>query len=293
MFDYVEETQAGFEVISSISKKGYSIYDINYESPFNGQVPAFLFIPDKGGSFPAVIFMHPSQGNRKTFFHEAQLLATKGYISLLIEAPIFGGYGQTDGPDRKKFTKTIEALADIQKYIHTVMDIRMGVTLLSKLTIVDETRMAFVGHGFGASWGGVISGIDSLIKTFVLISGYGEASEWQLTSEHPIAAIIRSFLPPERFEYFISSLRKLDAIHYVKNAAPASILFQFAKNDEFIERGHAATFYSAASSPKRINWYDTDHLFTNCKEALLDRQEWLSAHFCAQNDTFSKESTKN
>ncbi|MEY2194819.1 alpha/beta hydrolase [Neobacillus sp. BF23-41] len=293
MFDYVEETQAGFEVISSISKKGYSIYDINYESPFNGQVPAFLFIPDKGGSFPAVIFMHPSQGNRKTFFHEAQLLATKGYISLLIEAPIFGGYGQTDGPDRKKFTKTIEALADIQKYIHTVMDIRMGVTLLSKLTIVDETRMAFVGHGFGASWGGVISGIDSLIKTFVLISGYGEASEWQLTSEHPIAAIIRSFLPPERFEYFISSLRKLDAIHYVKNAAPASILFQFAKNDEFIERGHAATFYSAASSPKRINWYDTDHLFTNCKEALLDRQEWLSAHFCSQNDTFSKESTKN
>ncbi|MEH7482674.1 dienelactone hydrolase family protein, partial [Neobacillus drentensis] len=289
----VEETQAGFEVISSISKKGYSIYDINYESPFNGQVPSFLFIPDKGGSFPAVIFMHPSQGNRKTFFHEAQLLATKGYISLLIEAPIFGGYGQTDGPDRKKFTKTIEALADIQKYIHTVMDIRMGVTLLSKLTIVDETRMAFVGHGFGASWGGVISGIDSLIKTFVLISGYGEASEWQLTSEHPIAAIIRSFLPPERFEYFISSLRKLDAIHYVKNAAPASILFQFANNDEFIERGHAATFYSAASSPKRINWYDTDHLFTNCKEALLDRQEWLSAHFCAQNDTFSKESTKN
>ncbi|MBT2699660.1 dienelactone hydrolase family protein [Bacillus sp. ISL-40] len=293
MFDYDVETRAGFEVISSISKEGYSIYDVNYESLFNRRIPAFLFIPNKGGPFPAVIFMHPSQGNRKTFFHEAKLLATKGYISLLIEAPLFGRNSQPDDLDRKKFTKKIEALADIQEYIHTIMDIRMGVTLLSKLTIVDEARIAFVGHGFGAACGGVISGIDSLIKTFVLISGYGEASEWQLTSEHPIAAIIRSFLPPERFEYFISSLRKLDAIHYVKNAAPASLLFQFAKNDEFIEHGHAATFYSAASSPKKIIWYDTDHLFTNCKAALLDRQEWLSAHFCTQNDTFSKESTKN
>lgn len=293
MFDYEEDIQARFEVIKTISKEGYSISDIKYESPFNGRVSAFLFIPDKGGLLPAVIFMHPSQGNRQSFFHEAQLLATKGYISLLIEVPFFGGYDQQKCPERKEFTKSIEAQADIQKYIQTVLDIRRGVTLLRNLTIVDETRIAFVGHGFGAALGGVISGIDSRIKTFILISGYGEVSEWQLTSEHPNAAIIRSFLPPERFEYFTSSLRKLDAIHYVKNAAPASILFQFANNDEFIERGHATTFYSAASSPKKITWYDTDHLFANCDAALIDRQEWLSKYICAKNNSFSKESTKN
>jgi cephalosporin-C deacetylase-like acetyl esterase len=293
MFDYEADTRAGFEVITSISKKGYAISDVTYESPFNGQVSGYLFIPDQRGPLPAVIFMHPSQGNRKTFFHEAQLLAAKGYISLLIEAPFFGGDGQQECQETKEFTKTIEALADIQKYIQTVMDIRRGVTLLSKLTMVDGNRIAFVGQGFGAAWGGVLSGIDSRIKTFVLISGYGEVSEWQLTSEHPIAATIRSFLSPERFEYFISSLKKLDAIHYVKNAAPASILFQFAQNDEFIERGHATTFYSAASSPKKIIWYDTDHLFTDCEAALIDRQTWLSEHICTQNDIFSKESTKN
>jgi fermentation-respiration switch protein FrsA (DUF1100 family) len=108
-----------------------------------------------------------------------------------------------------------------------------------------------------------------------------------------MAAINRNFLPPERFEYFISSLRKLDAINFVKNAAPASILFQFATRDEFIERDHAVTFYATASSPKKIIWYDTDHLFTNCESALMDRQKWLSEHFWLQNDTFSKESTKN
>jgi cephalosporin-C deacetylase-like acetyl esterase len=293
MFDYEEDTQARFVVITTISMGGYSISDIKYESLFNERVSAFLFIPDKGGPLPGVIFMRPSQGNRQTFFKEAQLLATKGYISLLIEVPFFGGYDQQNCPERKEFTKTIEDLADIQKYIQTVMDIRRGVTLLRNLTIVDETRIAFVGHGFGAALGGVISGIDSRIKTFILISGYGEVSEWQLTSEHPNAAIIRSFLPPERFEYFISSLRKLDAIHYVKNAAPASIFFQFATNDEFINQGHATAFYSAASSPKKITWYETDHLFANCEAALTDRQEWLSKYICAQYDSFSKESTKN
>ncbi len=293
MFDYEEDTLAGFEVITSISKEGYSISDIKYESPFKGKVSAYLFIPDKAGPLPAVIFMHPSQGNRETFFHEAQSLATKGFISLLIEAQYLREYGQPDSLGKKEFTKTIEEMADIQKYIQTVMDLRRGVTLLSKLRNVDEARVAFVGHGVGAAWGGILSGIDNRIKTFILMSGYGKVSEMQLTSEHPIAAIIRIFLPPERFEYFISSLRKLDAIHYVKNAAPASILFQFAENDEYIDRGHAATFYSAASSPKKIIWYDTDHLFTNCEAALYDRQEWLFGHICAKNDTFSKESTKN
>ena len=293
MFDYEEETQAEFEVISSSTEEGYSITDVKYESPFSGQVSAFLLIPDKGGPFPAVIFMHPSQGNRKTFLREAQMLATMGYISLLIETPYFEGDGRQVFEERKEFIKRVESLADIQKYIQTVMDIRRGVTLLCKLSIVDEARIAFIGHGFGAALGGVISGIDSRIKTFVLISGYGQTSEWQLTSEHPMAAIIRSFLPTERFEYFVSSLRKLDAINFVKNAAPASILFQFATNDEFIERDHSVTFYAAASSPKKIIWYDTDHLFTNCKSALMDRQKWLSEHFWLQDDILSKESTKN
>lgn len=293
MFDYEEETQAEFEVISSSTEEGYSINDVKYESPFNGRVSAFLLIPDKGGPFPAVIFMHPSQGNRKTYLSEAQMLATKGYISLLIETPYFEGYGGQVFDERKEFIKRVESLADIQKYIQIIMDIRRGVTLLCKLSIVDEARIAFIGHGFGAALGGVISGIDSRIKTFVLISGYGQVSEWQLTSEYPMAAIIRSFLPTERFEYFISSLRKLDAINFVKNAAPASILFQFATNDEFIERDHSVTFFAAASSPKKIIWYDTDHLFTNCESALVDRQKWLSEHFWLQDDILSKESTKN
>ncbi|MBV7506905.1 acetylxylan esterase [Bacillus sp. sid0103] len=291
MFEFKEDTLSGFEVIKSIPKDGFHIFDIKYESPFKGEVSAYLFVPDKIGTFPALIFMHPSQGNRKTFFHEAQLLATKGYITLLIEAQYLRGNGQQKSRGKKEFTKTIEEMADIQKYIQTVMDIRRGVTLLSKLREVDETRIAFVGHGIGAAWGGILSGIDNRIKTFILISGYGKVSEMQLTSEHPIAMLIRGFLPPERYEYFISSLKKLDACYYVKNASPASIYFQFAENDEYIGREQALAFYTGASSPKNITWYDTNHLFSNCETALFDRHEWLDEEFTGQNGMFLKEST--
>jgi cephalosporin-C deacetylase-like acetyl esterase len=293
MFEFKEETLSGFEVINLISKEGFYIYDIKYESPFKGEVAAYLFIPDKTGPLPAVIFMHPSQGNRKTFYSEAELLAANGFVTLLIEAQYLRGDRQQVSLGKKEFTKTIEEMADIQKYVQSVMEIRRGVSLLSKLEKVDETKIAFVGQGIGAAWGGILSGIDNRIKTFILISGYGKVSEMQMTSEHPTAMLIRGFLPPERYEYFISSLEKLDAIHYVKNASPASIFFQFAENDEYINRDQASSFYMAASSPKKMNWYDTNHLFTHSDTALYDRLDWLYEEFTEQNGKFHKESTTN
>ncbi|MFP5116310.1 alpha/beta hydrolase [Bacillaceae bacterium C204] len=293
MFEFKEETLSGFEVINSISKDSFNIVDVKFESPFKGEVSAYLLVPHKTGPLPGLIFMHPSQGNRKTFFREAELLATKGYVTLLIEAQYLRGFEQQKSGRKKEFKKTIEEMADIQKYIQSVIEIRRGVTLLSKLPKVNEARIAFIGHGIGAAWGGILSGIDNRIKSFILISGYGKVSEMQLTSEHPIARLIRSFLPPERYEYFISSLKKLDAIHYVKNASPASIFFQFADNDEYIDREQAVTFYSSASSPKNISWYDTNHLFSNCDQALTDRLEWLDEQFTGQNGKFPTEFTTN
>jgi dienelactone hydrolase len=288
MVDFKEVNLIGFEVITSIDKEGFSISDVNYQSPFNGQVPAYLFIPYQAYSFPAVVFMHYGQGHKETFFNEAQVLATKGFVSLLIDAQFLWANSQTEIIEEKKFVKTIESLVDIQKYVQTVMEIRRGVTLLCRQMCVDASRIAYVGHSFGATWGGVLAGIENRIKTFILIAGCGESSEWHMSSEHPRAALIRSFLPPERYEYFISNLRKLDAIHYIKNAAPATLFFQFAENDEFIDQNQAFSFFTAASSPKKILWYDTDHLFTNCDAALNDRQEWLFEQIGTRYGTFSR-----
>ncbi|WP_282200926.1 alpha/beta hydrolase [Collibacillus ludicampi] len=103
-------------------------------------------------------------------------------------------------------------------------------------------------------------------------------SEWHRTSEHPLAALVRRYLPRERFDPFISALMPLDAVHYIKNAAPASLFFQFVDDDEFVSKNQADTFYAAASSPKKIAWYRTDHLFTKCDAAYQDRMQWIIQH---------------
>jgi len=283
MFHFREDHLTGVEVRKSIIKEGYSIREVYFKSPYKRYVKAFLIVPKQTSSHPAVIFMHPGQENRKSFYKEAQLLAEKGFVSLIIESPFLVGC-QQEGKHYKKFIQTIEPLVDIQNYTQMIMDIRRGITLLSKLEFVDANRMAYVGHGFGATWGGVLAGIENRIKAFVLIAGASQTSSWHMTSEHPMAVLIRSFLPPERFDFFISNLRKFDATHYIKNAAPASIYFQFAKNDEYGDCDQATSFYTAASSPKKISWYQTDHGFSQCEEAFLDRHNWLLDKIGLPND---------
>ncbi|MGZ4159581.1 MAG: alpha/beta hydrolase family protein [Neobacillus sp.] len=291
MFEYKGDILTGFKEMASISKKGYSIKDVYFESPFKGEVPAYLIVPDTACSHPAVLYLHPGQGSRDSFLKEAEFLASKGYISLLINSPFLRRKSTQELPEQQKLAKTIEVLVDIEKYIQTIMDLRRGVDLLCNLDCVDENQIAYVGHSFGGTWGGVLAGIEHRIKTYILIAGYAKASEWHLTNDHPMAELIRCFLTPERFEYFISNLQKLDAIHYVKNAAPASVYFQFAKNDVFIGQDQSSAYFSAASSPKKISWYETDHLFTDCEEAFQDRLEWLCEHISTGVDFFLREST--
>ncbi|MEH7438473.1 dienelactone hydrolase family protein [Neobacillus drentensis] len=288
MFHFKEEHLAGFEVRNSIIKEGYSIREVYYESPYKGGVQAFLIVPNQTSSHPAVVFMHPGLENRMSFYKEAQILAEKGFVSLIIESPFLGGYHQ-EGIQHKKFIQTIEPLVDIQNYTRMLMDIRRGISLLSKQEFVDANRLAYVGHGFGSTWGGVLAGIENRIKTFVLIAGASKTSAWHMTSEHPMAVLIRNFLPPERLDFFISNIRKFDATQYIKNAAPASIYFQFAKNDEYVDDDQATSFYSAASSPKEISWYQTDHGFSGCEEAFLDRTTWLLDKIGLPTDIFVTE----
>ncbi|MDQ1145554.1 cephalosporin-C deacetylase-like acetyl esterase [Bacillus sp. SORGH_AS 510] len=293
MFHFKEENLTGFEARKSIVKEGYSINEIIYESPYKGIVSAYLYVPNHNHELPAVIFIHPGQANRKNFFKEAEMLTKKGFVSLVIETQLMNVNHQDVEQENKRFIETIEPLVDIQNYIKMIMDIRRGITLLSKQGFVDANRIAYVGHGVSATWGGVLAGIETRIKTFIFISGASKLSEWHMKSEHPLALSIRSFITPERFEHFISNLRKLDAIHYVKNAAPASIYFQFANDDEYVDHSLSMGFYSASSLPKKMNWYQTDHEFTDCDDALLDRHDWIFEQIGVSRDSLITESTKN
>ena len=107
-----------------------------------------------------------------------------------------------------------------------------------------------MGHSYGATWGGVLAGIEKRIKAYVLMAGYVQVSK----TDGP-------------------NVPKIDAINYISHAAPSAVFFQFAEHDAYITKESALLFYQVASEPKFIEWYDTSHRFNAI--AQNDRVEWL------------------
>ena len=66
----------------------------------------------------------------------------------------------------------------------------------------------------------------------------------------------------------------LDAILYIGHNKTAPVLFQFSTHDEYISHEQAEMYFEAAQSPKKIVWYDTNHVGLQ-KEGQADRLTWL------------------
>jgi len=68
----------------------------------------------------------------------------------------------------------------------------------------------------------------------------------------------------------------LDAHHDIGRAAPAPVLFQYARRNKTIPPAEAQGYFDLANAPKEINWYDTGRPLTGFTPASLDRIRWLS-----------------
>ena len=68
-----------------------------------------------------------------------------------------------------------------------------------------------------------------------------------------------------------------DACHYIGQASPAVLLFQFARHDDFVPVQEAESYFELASEPKRIAWYENCHHELS-KEARID----CAAFLCEQ-----------
>jgi len=222
-----------------------SLHDLSYRSPRGGRVPAFLLIPNGSGPFPGVVFLHwgVSGGNKNEFLPDAMELAGLGIASLSIDAPFVRP--EWDG------------LRGDPLYIQTVIDLRRAADLLLARSDIDPQRLGFCGHSFGATWGGVLAGVDRRFRSFVLMAGHSQIGLCSTCGE--------------------PASQRLWAVYYIGHAAPAALLFQFATQDAWISRAAAENYYETASNPKSIIWYDTDHGFNT--QAMIDRINWLRAQF--------------
>ena len=247
------------------------VIDLSYASPLGGRVPSFLALPAGEGKHPAVLYLHHGQGDRTTYLDEAVLMAERGIVSLVIGAPFTRPENQGENAG-----KPWEPVASRKEQVQGIVDVRRGFDLLVARPEVDPKRLAYVGHSYGATIGGTIAAVERRPIAHVLMAGLPSLTRSYTHGRDVPAAAFQVLITPEAQKAYVDALAPIDAVHWVGQAAPAKLLFQFARRDAYISPWDAEVFVQAASDPKEVKWYDTDHFFEKHEQARKDRMDWLA-----------------
>lgn len=250
------------------------VHDITYASPRRGRVTAFLVVPPGKGPLAAIVFQHWGFGDRTEFLAESLLYTRAGAISLLVDAP----WARPEPWRHEDEGHIAKPEADKDLYIQTVVDLRRGVDLLLSRPDVDPKRVAYVGHSFGATWGGALAGVERRIQAYVLIAGLPRVTDFSRQGVRRLDALsdqVTKSFPKEQISRFVDVVSTVDPVRYVGHAAPSAILMQFARDDAWISEKAAREYFAAASEPKEEKWYAAGHE-VNDPKALRDRAAWLA-----------------
>jgi len=126
-------------------------------------------------------------------------------------------------------------------------------------------RVGFVGHSFGALFGGILSGLEERIDAYVLMAGVGSFTD--------VALMNIPDLKVETLEQFKKTMDPIDTVHYISHASPSNLFFQFGIHDTFYSKEKFMDFYNAGSTLKSIKWYESNHYLN--EEAYTDQIKWL------------------
>ena len=264
-FDYDRDAPVDFRVASEEVVDGVTVQDVSYLSARKGRVPGYLVRPMGEGPFAAIVYMHWGQGDRTEFLSEAVLLAKRGAVSLMIDAPYHR-------PDVDSYSFVADPEAEREGYIQLVADLRRGFDLLAARKDVDSKRIGYVGHSLGATWGGALAGIDPRFAGYVLMGGLPRLTD--VLGDDSYAKLMQQAFTREQLERYVEVLSPVNPDLFVGRATPSSILFQFARRDRFISDASARDYVKAAGDSHELRWYFTSHEF-NDPDSPRDRMEFL------------------
>jgi len=261
-FLYNQKESVVLTVHSERVQDDTTIQDVAYASPLGGLVSGYLIVSPKSRPQAGLIFGHWGEGNREEFVDEAVILARLGFVSFCLDASFRRPVEYEPQQDPPQ--------ADLQ----WVVDVCRAVDLLLDRFELSSEHLGYVGHSFGASFGGVIAGVEHRIKAYVFMAGAASATEIMRTSNHQLIVRARANTSPEAWEAMLVAEAPYDACHYVGQAAPSALFFQFARDDDFVSVQEGERYFELASEPKQIVWYDDcNHELST--EARLDRVIFL------------------
>jgi dienelactone hydrolase len=214
--------------------------------------------PDAGERHPGVLFVHwlgdPKTTNMTEFATEAIALGGKGVTSLMID---------TFWAKPKWFEEGRSPSTDYADSLRQVAQLRSALDALAARANVDASKLAFVGHDFGAMYGAVLAGLDHRARYHVFIAGTTSFTEWYLLGKKPADVTA-----------YAAQMAPLDPLAYLRESTGADYLYQFALKDRYVPLAKARAFFDASPAPKTLALYADGHGLRS-RLAIDDRVRWL------------------
>jgi pimeloyl-ACP methyl ester carboxylesterase len=253
------------KVVGTEKKGDVRVEDITFGSVAgNPPIQAYVVRPDSGsGPFAGVLFVHwfaypHPKSNRTQFLEEAEALARRGTVSLLVST----FWSSRERYDQRKWE------TDFQNSLNQAKDLRHALDVLLAQPGVDPQRIGYVGHDYGAMFGALMASVDTRAKAHVHIAGTARFSDWYLFGS---STGVPKGADLENFRAQIGPIEPVNAI----GKAKGSFFFQWGEKDRYTRRKDFIDLYMAAPEPKRMATYPAEHEMS--EEIILhDRTVWLA-----------------
>lgn len=257
LFNYDQSAPLQITNIAEEIRGDARVRDLTFV-PFKTSRKAYLVSPAGGGdSLAAILYVHwlgdRATTNRTEFLNEAVALANQGIVSLLVD---------TMWAEPKWYDQRVPE-NDYAHAIKQVIELRRALDLLLSQPGIDSSRLALVGHDFGAMYGAVMGAVDRRPSTYVLMASTAHFIDWFMFAQQPKS--------PEDYR---KQLAPLDPILFVPQLGPAPVFFQFAAHDKYVSTDTASRLFEAAVPRKQSAMYDANHSLQK-PEVTADRINWL------------------
>jgi pimeloyl-ACP methyl ester carboxylesterase len=258
-FDYQRQPIA-VTVIGSEHHGHAVVEDISYRAPGQDPVSAYLVVPDAAGPHSAALFLHwldtAADSNRGEFLDEAVSLASGPHplVSLLPQLTFPFDYGPVGN------------VRDRDSVVKQVVQLRRGLDLLDARSDVDASRVAVVGHDYGAMYASLLSAVDrNRVRSTVVMAADATMANW----------FVEFFLdlPADQVAAYTAMLSTVDPVAFIGHA-PGRLLLQYATDDFFIPLSVAHQMRDAAGPHATFRTYNVDHSM-DIPAAQRDRDRFL------------------
>jgi len=264
LFAYDSAAPLGVQVAGSKTVGAATVQDVTFvarpDRPAE-RLAAYIVAPAvPRPAMAAVLWVHwlgePATTNRTEFLDEATALAAHGVVSVLVDAMW----------SKPRWYRDRVLEQDYATSIGQVVALRRSLDLLLAQPGVDRTRVALVGHDYGAMYGAIVADVDGRAKTHVLVAATASLLDWAFFYEKK----------PVSMETYRREHEALSLCDHLAAAQKVSFFFQFAEHDRFVPLAKAQALFEAPTGVKQMSVYGgAGHEMSAPAGIRADRTAWL------------------